>query len=490
MLLSSLFSTLLVAAAPTAALLPGLLGPSGRNDTRPMQHRLAYRPNGMSVGWSTYSQLPRPIVQYGENPLLLLRVATSNESVTYPTSSVWHNFVNLDNLRPNKKYFYRVWGDNTTYSFTTARQAGDQAEFSVVGVVDMGTFGPLGLTDHTGTGAASPLAPGEVTTIQRLQQIKDSYDFIIHPGDISYADAWLKELEQGFLTGYNVSDGVQLYEEINEEYFNEFQPISSVKPYLVAPGNHEANCINTIYKGPPMYNESICPMGQTNFTGYINRFRMPGSLGTNGALGNFWYSFNYGSAHFVMYDTETDLGVGRIGPEELGGSTGDNSGPFGKYMNQQLDWLKADLASVNRSVTPWIIAAGHRPWYVASAAKSRCWVCQSAFEGLFNQYGVDLVFSGHAHFSDRNAPIANNVTDPNELNNPTAPWYITNGAAGHYDGLDTLVSPLPDYVRFANDTLYTFSKLTFHNATHLTHDFISSATGQSIDSATLYKARS
>lgn len=44
--------------------------------------------------------------------------------------------------------------------------------------------------------------------------------------------------------------------------------------------------------------------------------------------------------------------------------------------------------------------------------------------------------------------------------------WIVNGAAGHYDGLDPLVYPLPSYTRFANDTLYSYSKLTFHNSTH------------------------
>ena len=48
----------------------------------------------------------------------------------------------------------------------------------------------------------------------------------------------------------------------------------------------------------------------------------------------------------------------------------------------------------------------------------------------------------------------------------SAPWWIVNGAAGHYDGIDNLVLPLPSYTRFANDTLYSYSKLTFHNSSH------------------------
>lgn len=51
-------------------------------------------------------------------------------------------------------------------------------------------------------------------------------------------------------------------------------------------------------------------------------------------------------------------------------------------------------------------------------------------------------------------------------NSPTAPWYILNGAAGHYDGLDPLVLPLANYSRYTNDKTYGWSRLTFHNATH------------------------
>jgi hypothetical protein len=42
--------------------------------------------------------------------------------------------------------------------------------------------------------------------------------------------------------------------------------------------------------------------------------------------------------------------------------------------------------------------------------------------------------------------------DPNGLNNPQYPWNIVNGAAGHYDGLDTLLTPLPYWTDQAFDT--------------------------------------
>lgn len=56
-------------------------------------------------------------------------------------------------------------------------------------------------------------------------------------------------------------------------------------------------------------------------------------------------------AHVVIFNTETDFGNGLVGPEELGGATGLNDGPFGSTMNQQIEFLKKDLASVDRKIT-------------------------------------------------------------------------------------------------------------------------------------------
>jgi hypothetical protein len=67
-----------------------------------------------------------------------------------------------------------------------------------------------------------------------------------------------------------------------------------------------------------------CPDGQKNFTDFMNRFgsTMPSTFASTSAsqtakvnankaaaLANppFWYSFEYGMAHIVMIDTETDF---------------------------------------------------------------------------------------------------------------------------------------------------------------------------------------
>ncbi|OQO11458.1 hypothetical protein B0A48_03185 [Cryoendolithus antarcticus] len=461
------------------------------NGSIPMQVRLAYAgSHGMTVSWNTYEHVQHPTVHYGTEAHNLCETAKSDVSVTYQTSTTYNNHVELSNLRPNTVYYYNLPSSNVTtpYNFTTARKAGDHTPYVAAVVVDLGTMGRDGLTTFVGKGAASPLAPGEINTIQSLQQFQPTYDFLMHAGDIAYADYWLKEEIQGFLPNTTLGDGAKVYERILNDFYDEMAPITSNKPYMVGPGNHEANCDNGGTKDKAhniSYTVSICMPGQTNFTGYRNHFRMPSRQ--SGGLENFWYSYDHGMVHYVQIDTETDLGHGIIAPDEPGGSANEDSGPFATLKDQQTKWLAADLASVDRAKTPWVIVAGHRPWYISTGSSDQCLDCQDVFEPILLRYGVDLVLSGHVHAYQRNAPIYNGTVDPNELNNPTYPWYITNGAAGHYDGLDTLDRPFAYYSRYAQDEAYGWSRLTFHNATHLTQDFVASKNGSVLDSATLYK---
>ncbi len=460
-----------------------------------MQIRLAYAGDtGMHVSWNTYGQLPSPSVRYGTDPNHLDQVAYSDVSVTYQTSTTYSNHVKITGLKSDTIYYYQPAHTNGTapHTFKTSRPAGDATPMTVAVVVDLGTMGSDGLTTYVGVGAANPLTPGENNTIQSLAAAKSQFDFLWHPGDLAYADYWLKEEVQKFLPNTTLGGGAAVYEHILNEFYDEMAVVTKEKPYMVGPGNHEANCDNGGTTDPNTnisYTVSICMPGQTNFTGYINHFRMPSDI-SNGT-GNFWYSFDHGMAHFIQLDTETDLGHGFISPDEPGGSEAENSGPFNPVMNAQTTWLANDLAAVDRSKTPWVIVAGHRPWYINYANKSSavCTECKDVFEPLFLQYNVDLVLSGHVHAYQRNAPLYNYQPDPAELNNPKFPWYITNGAAGHYDGLDTLTKPGMSYSRFATDKVYGWSKLSFHNCTHLTHEFVASGNGSVLDMATLYKER-
>lgn len=497
------FSAVLGSAA--AVLSPRVLNPrvlDPRGPDASGQIRLAYHGDeGMMVSWNTFDHVNTPSVKWGLSKDKLDNMASSDVSVTYPTSTTYNNHVLVSGLKPDTTYYYLPsplpQGHHEPYSFTTARIPGDAQPYSVAVVIDLGTMGRLGLTTTSGKGVAPEgiLKPGEKNTIDSLESSKSTYDFILHPGDIAYADYWLKEEVQGFLPNTTIADGHKVYESILNDFFDEMAVVTETKPYMVGPGNHEANCDNggTTDKAKNItYDLSICSPGQTNFTGFKNHFRMPSDV--SGGTGNFWYSFDHGMVHWIQLDTETDTGHGFIGLDEIGGDAKESASPVNATLNAQTDWLAADLASVDRTKTPWIIVAGHRPWYLSKKNETGtiCWSCKDVFEPLFLEYGVDLYLSGHAHVYERLAPLADNKIDSRELDNPKAPWYITNGAAGHYDGLDSLVFPLQKYSRFALDVAngtYGWSRLTFHNCSHMTHEFVSSSNDTVLDSATLFKDR-
>lgn len=80
----------------------------------------------------------------------------------------------------------------------------------------------------------------------------------MHPGDIAYADYWLKEEIQGYLPNTTIANGYKVYEAILNAFFDEALPLSAAKAYMVGPGNHEANCDN----GLSGYGSAICMPGQ------------------------------------------------------------------------------------------------------------------------------------------------------------------------------------------------------------------------------------
>jgi acid phosphatase type 7 len=140
--------------------------------------------------------------------------------------------VNLTGLLPFTTYYYLPQYSNATtpFSFTTARPAGDTTPYTVAVVVDMGTFGPLGLSTTVGTGAANPLAANEQTTITALTQMLGSYEFLVHAGDIAYADAWLKEEIGGYLPTTTTDQGAVVYESILNAFYDELSNVTSLKP--------------------------------------------------------------------------------------------------------------------------------------------------------------------------------------------------------------------------------------------------------------------
>ncbi|TVY82531.1 Acid phosphatase [Lachnellula suecica] len=461
--------------------------------TTPTQQRLAINgANAVSVGWNTYEQLSQPCVQYGTSSDSLTLEACSTSSETYPTSRTYSNAVTLPGLTPATTYYYKIVSTNSSVEhFVSPRTAGDKTPFAMSIVIDLGVYGADGYTiemDQTKRDTIPSIMPSlNHTTIGRLATNINDYELVIHPGDFAYADDWFEKPK-------NLLDGRNAYEAILEQFYQQLAPIAGRKAYMASPGNHEADCEEIDYT------TFLCPEGQKNFTDFMNRFgrTMPTAFASTSSnniakvsannakmLANppFWYSFEYGMVHVIMFDTETDFANAPDGP---GGSAGLDGGPFGA-PNQQLQFIEADLASVDRTVTPWVIAGGHRPWYSTGGSSNECSPCQAAFEPLLYKYGVDLAIFGHVHNSQRFQPANNSVADPNGLNDPKAPMYIVAGGAGNIEGLSSVGSNV-SFNAFAYADDFSYATVSFKDANNLQVDFIRSSTGEILDSSVLYKS--
>jgi acid phosphatase len=245
---------------------------------------------------------------------------------------------------------------------------------------------------------------------------------------------------------------------------------------------------------------------------------MPGK--ESGGVGNFWYSFDYGMAHFVSLDGETDFAKSPESPflRDTNGN-GDkptenqtyvtNSGPFGtidnnQYLNnsayQQIQWLKQDLARVDRKKTPWVIAMSHRPMYSTEVAAYQANI-RNAFEAILLDAGVDMYLAGHIHWYERNWPLTLNGTvdraaiiDNNTyaVNPGKSLVHITNGMAGNIESHSFIKdgTPIRDTTAVLNQLDYGFSKLTFKDVNTLTWEFVKGDGSGIGDSLTLRKKSS
>lgn len=242
---------------------------------------------------------------------------------------------------------------------------------------------------------------------------------------------------------------------------------------------------------------------------------MPGNE-SNG-VGNFWYSFDYGLAHFISLDGETDHANSPSksfaddvkGDEKLPKESETkpiDSGPFGSVKGnvkdnkayEQYQWLKDDLASVNRTKTPWVIAMSHRPMYSSHSTDAQK-NTRDAFEALMLQYKVDAYLAGHIHWYERLFPMGKNgaldmdsvVNNNTYVTNPgKSMTHLINGAAGNVESFTPWKKSdhLKNITAVLNREDFGFSKLTVVNSTALKWDYVLGTNGSEGDSLWLLKS--
>lgn len=358
-----------------------------------------------------------PIVAYSPNPNGPF--AYSSEGDTSRTRTHYHHNVIVRGLMPDTLYYYRVGdvlkGLSALQEFAAPPNSTRAFSFAIVG--------DMGVTNSADT----------IAVLQRSLSEK-SLEWVYHVGDISYAD----DRDE---IGSN-----PLYDIVYDQFLDDIEGISSTKPYMVLPGNHDAGCHG--------YGNLGCLDVHVNYTYFRDRFRMPHQQ--SGSNTNMWYSFDYSLVHFVSLSTETDYPGSPDGPDTFS-PFGHRAGPFGN----QLQWLQDDLAKAveNRKNVPWIVVLGHRAMYTCKNDDWPIGAVQrltAALEPLLQKFQVDAFVSGHVHDYERSYPVSNGQICSTSYNEPACTVHVVNGAAGNIEGHQSPAGTQP-FTAFRNTTAYGFS---------------------------------
>ena len=176
--------------------------------------------------------------------------------------------------------------------------------------------------------------------------------------------------------------------------------------------------------------------------------------------GVFWYSYTYGNVHTIMLSSEHDL----------------------SHKSVQYKWLENELASVNRTSTPWVLVEAHRPMYNNENVPANTKVgigMRNEFEDLLHKYDVDLFLSGHYHAYMRSCSGLYKGKCDNG-----GPIHITVGTAGaQLDNVPLLrVNWAAKYI-----VEWGYARVTSVSNNELKWQFVSDQDGSVKDEITLHK---
>jgi len=241
--------------------------------------------------------------------------------------------------------------------------------------------------------------------------IASNVSMVLHAGDLSYADC----LQPRWDTYAQLVD-----------------PLASLVAWMTVAGNHEEEtplrCGSSMNQSFAAYNARY---------GSLMPYREAGSQSTQ------YYSFETAGVHVIMLGSYIDF-------------TGSDA------ASAQLAWLKADLAKVDRSRTPWLVGVLHAPWYNSNHAHQKEKEekeLRDAMESLLYEARMDFMFAGHVHAYERSHRVYQEKADA------CAPTYINIGDGGNREGLAKGYLDQPSWSAF-REASFGHGVLTINNATH------------------------
>jgi hypothetical protein len=368
----------------------------------------------------------------------------------------------LTDLEAGQWYEYRIGHHDPVRRFRAPPEVGPDSVFTFI------TYGDMGESVHR-----AAKSPGAYLTAQQVttEVLEGGAELVIHVGDIAYADGEHK---------------------IWDTFLEQIEPFASRAPYQISVGNHEYDWETGKEKhrhkhatdasgrekpyDPDWGNFGNDSGGECGVT-VSKLFPMPGSgLGSQHNQetddnGNhlpappFWFSYDYGAVHFTTLSSEHDLTHG----------------------SRQIQWLKRDLKSVDRCVTPWLVLLIHRPMYVVHPHKSNRIVgehLRESLEDIMEEYEVDLAVSGHVHAYARTCNVYKEECIGNDDGGTT---HVTLGCGGRK--LSDVKHEQPEWLEYA-EREYGFGRVTVEGRRHLRFEYVHSATGRVADSVELKIGRS
>lgn len=410
---------------------------------------LGSQPTSMRVYWQAGGTPSSPGVKFSEKCGELTRFARgwADPARQYKKEDMcdrdtepagrqgWHDpgtllEATLTDLVPGRTYCYS-YGDSTTgwseeQSFIAAPTTGPGRRTVIA------AFGDLGQTESDGSFHHSWdfQNRGELPSLNTTRTVAadEAIEMVLHIGDISYAVGYLSEWDN---------------------FFRQIHPIASRKPWMTSIGNHEMVWSRSFYPGTDSGGECGVPFNAYfPFASQAEHARVPLSQRRS------WYAFKYGPVTFVQMSTEHNFTKG----------------------SDQHQWIDRVLGAVNRSETPWVVFSGHRPMYPQPDYDHSGRDLQTHVEPLLLAHGVDLALWAHFHAWTKYCKLRAGKCDD------TGVQHLIIGMAG-YD--HSRCEQHVNEISTCNDSEWGWLRMSFQSDSELLLEFVSSATGKTVESFTM-----
>lgn len=447
---------------------------------------------------------------------------TSGKACTggpYKPRTLYMHFVRLSGLTPRSTFEYKVksggagsvWSD--TFKFRTPYSSADGGPTRIALYGDMGVY-----------------SYNNMQNLYEETTVNETADLILHAGDHCYNEGDDDEARA-------------------DAYMQAFEKTTANSLWMPIVGNHEFYAGTNLTRYLDQTWEKWGPLPGGEEWGHSGE-GLSGATSATSALGALLATGNHhGPGVHAKVPSKTsryfsvDFGLTHLVALSLNGYNGVDL-CTDKCNKEQVEWLKQDLAAVDRSKTPWVIAMSHFPMYLSvpefgsdkpadpgtAPFGDQAWFTseQCEYEGhnknctwspeekaarkkkargdarygtgikpsanadlepIFYEYGVDIYWAGHIHFYNRfDGPIYKGKVVSKGTHNPAGTLHSCTGNGGPPSPSKCTCADKKECVTCIGQP-YSYTRLTVHNATDLLWEQVSNADSSIIDTWSVHQEK-